>query len=101
MILVYANCRALDLAKKTSRDLIEKRLATSIDVWPTEEIYFSAEGPQEQQGAALLIKTNESKMPEVEEALLKIPAHNTPFVGVLDIKRLNRAYKEWSAAVIL
>ena len=82
------------------KDIIEKRLASCVNVWPIGSTYYWQDKLTEDNEAALLIKTNEHKIASIEELLLKNHVYATPFIGSIDVRRLNREYKEWMSKVI-
>jgi len=100
MVLIYTTCKNTDEAKKLGKMIIEKRLASCVNIWPIESIYFEKENLNEGTETALLIKTHEPKIADIEELILKNHAYTVPFVGSVEVKRLNRDYKEWMTTVI-
>ena len=50
--------------------------------------------------AVLIVKTNEQKVQEVENLILQNHTYATPFVGVINLQRVNREYKEWMQKVM-
>ena len=80
--------------------IIESHLAACVNVWPIESIYFWENKLIEDNEAVLLIKTNESKIAEIEELILKNHFYATPFIGSIDVRRFNHEYKEWMSTVI-
>lgn len=100
MILIYTTCRDILEAKQLGKLIIEKHLAACVNIWPIESIYFWKDKLTEDQEAVLLIKTHESKVANIEELILKNHTYATPFIGSIDVRRLNREYKEWMLTVI-
>lgn len=100
MVLIYTTCKNAEDAKKMGKDIIEKRLASCVNVWPIGSTYYWEDKLTEDTEAALLIKTNEHKIAQIEELLLKNHVYATPFIGSIDVRRLNREYKEWMSKVI-
>lgn len=100
MVLIYTTCKDIDEAKKIGKLIIEKHLAACVNVWPIGSTYFWQDKLTEDNEAALLIKTNEPKIADIEEVLVKNHVYATPFIGSIDVKRLNREYKEWMSTVI-
>ena len=45
-------------------------------------------------------EANEPKMAEIEDFLIKNHTYTTPIVAAIDVKRLNRQYKEWMGKVM-
>lgn len=100
MVLIYTTCKNTDEAKKIGKLVIEKNLAACVNIWPMESTYFWQDKIVEDNEATLLIKTNESKIAEIEELILKNHIYATPFIGSIDVRRLNREYREWMSTVV-
>lgn len=100
MVLVYTTCQNIEEAKKIGKTMVEQKIAACINVWPIDSAYVAGEGIKEGAEAALLIKTDERKVQNIEDLVSKIHTYSVPFVGVIDVRRLNREYKEWIATVI-
>lgn len=80
--------------------LVEKHLAACVNIVPIESVYEWQGQLVEDKEAALLIKTNEPKVAEIEEFILKNHSYSVPLAAVVDVRRVNREYKEWMSAVI-
>jgi periplasmic divalent cation tolerance protein len=100
MVFVYTTCRDTQEAKKLGRLLVEKRLAACVNIAPIESIYEWRGKLTEDTEAALLIKTNEPKVAEIEEFILKNHSYSVPLAAVVDVRRVNREYKEWMSTLI-
>jgi len=100
MILIYTTCKNTDEAKKISKLIIENRLAACVNIWPIASTYFWEGKLVEDSEAAMLVKTSESKIAEIEELILKNHVYATPFIGSIDVRRVNREYKEWMSSVM-
>lgn len=100
MVFVYTTCRDIDQAKELGKRIINARVASCVNVWPIESIYTWEGEIKEDQEAALLIKTNEPKVADLEMFLVKNHTYTTPLVATVNVHRLNREYKEWMSTVI-
>lgn len=100
MVLIYTTAQNKEEAKKLGNLVIEKKLAVCVNMWPIESCYMWEGALKCESEHGLLIKTMESKMQEIEDLILANHAYSTPFVGAIDIRRLNRGYKEWMSSVI-
>lgn len=100
MVFVYTTCRDAAEAKKLGKLLVEKHLAACVNVTPIESVYEWKGKLVEDKEAALLIKTNEPKVAEIEEFILKNHSYFVPLAAVIDVRRVNRDYKEWMSGVI-
>ncbi len=100
MVLIYTTCRNAEEAKKIGTMLLEKHLAVCVNIWPITSLYSWQGKLKEDAEAALLIKTSEPKVADIEAVVLANHSYDVPFVGVVEVKRLNREYREWMSQVI-
>ena len=100
MVLVYSTCRDEEEARKLSRLIISRKLASCVNIWRIGSIYEWDGDLREEKEVALLIKTLETKVQDLEDLIAKNHTYSTPFVGVVDVRRINRAYKEWMTQVV-
>ncbi len=95
MVLIYTTCRDTAEAVKLGQLILDQKLAVCVNLWPIQSICVSETGLRSEREAALLIKTNENKLQAVEDLISKNHTYATPFVGAVNLHRLNRPYKEW------
>ncbi|MCL4400005.1 divalent-cation tolerance protein CutA [Patescibacteria group bacterium] len=100
MVLIYSTCGSAEEARNLSKLIIERKIAACVNTWPIESCYTWEGAVKCESEYALLIKTNESKVQDVEDLILKNHTYSTPLVAVVDVRRLNRAYKEWMTTVV-
>ena len=82
------------------RSMVEKRLAACVNITPIESIYEWEGKIVDDQEAVLLIKTSEPKVAALEELIEKNHSYATPLVGMVEVRRVNRRYKEWMTQVL-
>lgn len=95
MIFVYSTFKDIEEAKRIGKLIIERRLAGCVNIWPIDSIYISDNETKEAGEAAMIIKTSEPKMQEIESLISENHSYNVPCVACLDVRRINQAYKEW------
>lgn len=95
MIFIYTSCQNIEEAKRLAGLVLEKKLAGDIDIWPIDSLRLSEAGVKEEKEAAVLMKTNEAKLAEIESVILGNHSYKIPCVAAIDVRRLNREYKEW------
>ena len=100
MVLIYTTCRDTEEAKRIGKLLVERGLAACINVWPIESMYMWEGELKDDVEAGLFVKTLESKIQDVEDLIAENHTYATPFIGAMDVRRINRAYKEWMSEVI-
>ena len=100
MVFIYTTFKSAEEAKRMGRTIIERHLASCVNIDPVETIYEWKGQIVEDNEVALVVKTNESKVQDIEDIILESHLHDMPFVGVFDLRRINRNYKEWMSTVI-
>jgi periplasmic divalent cation tolerance protein len=100
MVFIYSTCRDLEEARKLSKLIVEKKIAACVNVWPVESCYIWEGTLKCENEHALLIKTNESKVQDIEDIIHQNHLYSTPVVATVDVRRVNRAYKEWMSSVV-
>lgn len=98
-IWVLINCNSSEEAKKIGDSLMERRLASCIDVLPRElTSYFwpAKSGKIETaKGALLIAETFEDRYPEIKTHVEHIHSDELPFIGYIKIEGVDEKYKEW------
>lgn len=100
MVFIYTTCRDESEARTLAGKIVEGKLASCVNIWRIGSIYKWEGELREEKEVAMLIKTIEAKVQEIEDFILENHAYRTPFVGVVDVRRLNRGYKEWMSETV-
>ena len=100
MVLIYTTCKNEEEGRKLARIIIEHHMASCVDVWPIRSTYRWGGEIKEDQEVEVLIKTLESKLQSIEDLIVQNHAYATPFIGAVDVRRINHPYKEWMSEVI-
>jgi len=100
MILIYTSCKDTEEAVKIGTELLEKRLAAAVNLWPIQNLKQEDGKIKSELHAAVMIHTTEPRMQEIEDLIEKQRSYTTPYVGAIDIRRFNRPYREWMFSVI-
>ncbi|MFA5931810.1 MAG: divalent cation tolerance protein CutA [Candidatus Paceibacterota bacterium] len=95
MVFIYTTCADSIEAQLLGKLIIEKKLGVSIDYWPIDSIYNWEGNIKEVSQMMLMITTLESKLEEVNDLVSKHHSYSTPIIAGVDVRRINRAYKEW------
>ncbi len=93
MIFVYTTVPNMDAGKALSRNIIEKKLASAVNIWPTQSVYTWQGKVKEGEGCVLFIRTLEKNIQLIED-LIDSNASNIPCVAAIDVKRINHRYRE-------
>ncbi|MCC7160353.1 divalent-cation tolerance protein CutA [Candidatus Nomurabacteria bacterium] len=95
MVFIYTTCANSEEARLLGKLIIDKKIGACVDYWSIDSIYnWEGEGKQVSQ-TMLVITTLESKLEEVNDLISKHHSYSTPLIAGVDIRRMNRAYKEW------
>lgn len=94
MIFIYTTCPNLEEAKKLSKLIVDKKLASAVNMWPAHSIYCWKGECKEGEGVVLFIRTLETKLQEIEDLAAAQSSGGIPCVATLDVRRINRGYKE-------
>ncbi|MFH0891006.1 MAG: divalent cation tolerance protein CutA [Candidatus Liptonbacteria bacterium] len=94
MVFIYTTCLDQETAEGICQAIMDRRLAFSVHVTPVDSLHLTAEGFEKRPEYSILIKTNESKMQDIEDEITARSTDPNPFIGVVDIRRLNHDYKE-------
>lgn len=100
MVFIYSTCRDAEEARKLSKVFVEKKIAACVNMWPIESCYTWEGAMKCENEYALLIKTNESKIQDIEDIIHQNHSYSTPIVAAVDVKRINRPYREWMTGVV-
>lgn len=95
MVFIYTTCADSNEAKLLGKLIIEKKLGVSVDYWPIDSIYNWEGSMKEVSQMMLMVTTLESKLEEVNDLVSKHHSYSTPLIAGVDVRRINRAYKEW------
>lgn len=95
MVFIYTTCANDEEARLLGKMIIDRKMGACVDYWSIESMYnWEGELKQVKQ-TMLMITTLESKLEEVNELISQHHSYSTPLIAGIDIRRVNRAYKEW------
>jgi periplasmic divalent cation tolerance protein len=95
MVFIYTTCENSVDAKRLGKIIIESKLGACVDFWPIQSMYYWEGKLEEREQIMLLVTTLESKLEDVHELIAQNHTYSTPIIAGVDIRRLNREYKEW------
>jgi len=100
MLIIYTTCANTDEAKRLAKEIIDKKLAACVNFWPIGSMY-TWEGKFKAVSEVMIsIKTFESKRQELEDFISHDHKYSCPIIAGVDIRRINRSYKEWMTTVM-
>jgi uncharacterized protein involved in tolerance to divalent cations len=100
MIIIYTTCKNTEDAVRIGHQLLQQRLASGIHIWPAQSMRYRNGQLHNSLTAILLIKTIETKLQVIEDLISAHHGTEIPFVGAIEVRRFNHAYKEVMAATI-
>lgn len=99
MVLIHVTYPNEEEAGRISKLILERGLAGTIDLWRINSLHCDIDDKGKivsSPGIAMLIKTVEAKVQEIEILIHEHNQHkNPPCIAVINLFRINRDYKEW------
>lgn len=99
LLLCYITCGNVDQAKQIGRHLLEKRLASCVNVYPNMmPIFFwppKSGKIEEGNEVTLIAKTIESKYQALEDEVHTIHTYEVPCVIAIPVAHVSKKYYDW------
>jgi periplasmic divalent cation tolerance protein len=95
MVFIYTTCATVEEAKRLGKLIIKKNLGACVDYWPVTSMYNWKNKFVELPHIMLMISTFESKLETVNDLISEHHSYSIPLIAGVDVRRINRAYKEW------
>lgn len=93
---LYVTFPKVSEAKKISQSLIELKLIACANILPKMKSFYMWNNKlQTASECVVLFKTSKSHAQKVEAFLLKNHSYQTPCVANIEIKNLNKSYRDW------
>jgi periplasmic divalent cation tolerance protein len=94
--LVLTTASSKEEARRLAKELVERRLAACVNIVPNiNSIYRWKEKVEESQEFLLLMKTTESAIPKLRDAIQELHSYEVPECIVLLIEDGSAAYLKW------
>jgi periplasmic divalent cation tolerance protein len=94
--LVLTTASSKEEARRLAKMLVERRLAACVNIVPNiNSIYRWKEKVEESQEFLLLMKTTESAIPKLRDAIQELHSYEIPECIVLLIEEGSAAYLDW------
>ncbi len=100
MIFIHTICKDIEEAQKLSNLIIENGIGACVDYWPISSCCKVGGNTVCQTRFKLLITTFESKLDAVTNFITENQSEVVPLIAGVDVRRINRPYKEWMMEVI-
>ena len=95
MLFIHTTCATSDEAEGLGKLIIDNKMGACVDYWPIESMYHWNGVLKKISQVMIIITTFESKLDDVTELISKHHSYSTPLIAGLDVRRINRVYKEW------
>jgi len=94
--LVLTTASSQEEARRLAKALVERRLAACVNIVPNMNSVFRwKENVVESHEFLLLMKTTESVVPKLREAIQELHSYDVPECIVLPIEEGSAAYLDW------
>jgi len=100
MFIVYTTCANMEEAKKIAKLLVDRKLAACVEFWEVGSMYTWKGEFKAVRETMLAIKTFEQKLPDIEKLISENHSYAVPQIAAVEVKRINRPYKEWMQEVM-
>lgn len=95
MIFLYVPCQSLDVAKIIAKILVERRMAGSVDIMPTQSVRQENGQTVESSGSVMIVKTIDKHIQGIEDVVREHYHNGIPCIASITLYRLNRDFKDW------
>jgi periplasmic divalent cation tolerance protein len=94
--LVLTTASSKEEARRLAKTLVERRFAACVNIVPNiNSIYWWKEKVEESQEFLLLMKTTESAIPKLRDAIQELHSYEVPECIVLPIEDGSAPYLNW------
>lgn len=95
MVFIYTTCATEEEAKKIAKLILDGKMGACVDYWPVTSM-FNWEGESKEVNQIMLsVATFENKLEDVNDLISKHHSYSVPMIAGVDVRRINRAYREW------
>ena len=101
MLFIYTTCADIKEAKSLSKLIIDKKMGVCVDYWRVNSMYNWKNETKEISQVMILITTLENKLEDINEFISNNHSYSIPLIAGLDVRRINRAYKEWMCSELI
>lgn len=92
--IVYITAGDMKNASEIARELVSRRLAACVNMFPISSIYRWNEQIEEQNEIALLVKTDSSRLDEIIKVVKILHAYDLPAIEFWEIEG-EQEYLDW------
>ncbi len=92
--IVYITAESMDNASKIARELVSKKLAACVNMFPVSSVYRWNEKIEEDNEIAMLVKTDFSRFEEITRLVKSLHTYEMPAIEFWEIEG-DREYLNW------
>ena len=92
--IVYITAGDMKNASEIARELVSRRLAACVNMFPISSIYRWNEQIEEQNEIAMLVKTDSSRLDEIIEVVKSLHTYDLPAIELWEVKG-EQEYLDW------
>lgn len=96
LCMVYVTASDKDEARKIAEKVVSMRLAACANIYDgVTSIYWWEEKVQDDQEATLIMKTRESLLPQLKDAVRGAHSYSCPCIVAIPIVFADKEYSDW------
>ncbi len=95
MVFIHTTFANSKEAETLGKLIIDKKMGASVHYWPIKSMYNWKGEFKNMNEVMMSVTTFESKLEEVNDLISEHHSYSTPLIAGVDVRRINRAYKEW------
>jgi periplasmic divalent cation tolerance protein len=95
MVLIYVVCKDIDEAQRIGMELLQRRLAGCINMFPIQSAYWWEGQIVQDHEAVLLVKTLERQFSVVQAEIIKLHSYSVPAVLKIPVDAVEPRYFGW------
>jgi periplasmic divalent cation tolerance protein len=95
MVFIHTTCATEEEAENLSNLIISKEIGACVHYWPIKSMYNWKGELKKTEEIMMVIVTFEPKLEEINDLISQHHSYSTPMIAGVDVRRINRAYKEW------
>ena len=99
-IFVYITSSNIDEAKKIAKNLLEKKLAACVNIFPITSLFWWEGKIDECNEVAMIVKTKADRFKELKSEVLALHSYTTPCICAIPIEEGLRKFLDWIDEVI-
>ena len=95
IIFVYLTFSNREETEKIIRILLKNRLIVCANFWPVNSFYRWQGKIERNKEIVLILKTKKKYFSQIERIIKKNHSYSLPFIGQIEIKKLNPEYRKY------